>query len=210
MRVKTLTPRKCCLIGPLSALVFPLFLTGVLAGAAFAQAQTDSTAFPIGDDEIAMTFAKISERAARLEPMLGQLHPADWVTKGAADAYIAQWNTTLSQFRAVQADMAGLSQHPGHISDTMKSLFRLQSIHPMLDSLMGGTRKYQNPALADLIESVSSENTADIEKVERYLVQITNDQEQQFAVMDHEAQRCRATLSRQPAPAARNGTRKSQ
>jgi hypothetical protein len=185
----------------------PLFLASLFTGVAFAQSQP---VFPIGDEEIAMTFTKISQRAARLEPMLQQLHPNDWVAKGAADTYVAQWNSTLTQFRAVQTDMMALAQQPGHISDTMKALFRLQSIHPMLDSLMGGTRKYQNPALADLIESVASENTGDIDKVERYLVQITTDQEEQFGVMDREAQRCRATLSRQPVQPARNGTRKTQ
>lgn len=195
----------------LRTVFFTAVLPYVIATAcpAFSQTQAADAPFPIGDDEIAMTFTKIAQRAGRLGPMLEQLHPKDWVAKGAAETYVAQWNSVLTQFRAVQTDMTALAQHPGHISDTMKGLFRLQATHPAVDSLMGGTRKYQNPALADLIESVASENLADIDKVERYLVQITMDEEQQYAVVDHEAQRCRATLSRQPAQPSRNTNRKN-
>jgi hypothetical protein len=105
--------------------------------------------------------------------------------------------------------MNAMAQHPAHLTEAMKALFRLQGTQRLLDSLMGGARKYQNPALADLIESVASENTADIDKVQKYLVQTAEDQEQQFTIVDHEAQRCRASLSRQPAPAARS-SRKTQ
>ena len=181
----------------------------VLAGSALAQ---DAAIIPIADDEIAMTFTKISQRAGRIEPMVQQLRPADWLNKGAPDTYVSQWNSILAQYRAVQAEMSALAQHPAQITVTMKALFRLQAIHPLMDSLMGGTRKYQNPALADSIESVAAENVADIDKIERYLMQIAGDREQEFTIVDHEAQRCRAVLSKQPAnPAsARNNNRKTQ
>jgi hypothetical protein len=185
-------------------------LVQVLAAQVSPPGVTANTApFPISDDEISMTFTQIAQRAARLQPMLDQLHPSDWVAKGAADTYVAQWNSLVEQFRNVEVDMGSLAQHPGHLAETMKALFRLQSTHAVLDSLMGGTRKYQNPALADVIESVASENTGDVDRVERYLVQIALDKEEQLSVVDHEAQRCRATLSSQPAQPAR-ATKKSQ
>ena len=74
-----------------------------------------------------------------------------------------------------------------------------------LGSLMGGVRKYQNPALADLIESVAAEATGDIDHFEQHIIEMADAKEQQFALVDREAQRCRATLSRQPAaPPASN------
>jgi len=187
-----------------------LLLTGLSREAALAQQSGANSPAPyIADDEIAMTFNKLSQRALRMIPMLEQLRPNDWVAKGAPDAYTTQWNSVIQQFRAIETDMTALAQHPGKLTDTMKALFRLDATHPVLESLLGGTRKYQNPALADLIESVVSENTSDVDRVERYLLQLAADQEQQFAVVDREAQRCRATLSRQPAEPARNN-RKSQ
>jgi hypothetical protein len=155
------------------------------------------------DPEIVATFNQISKRAARLEPMLDQLHPNDWIAKGAPEAYVAQLKSTREQFQAIQSEMSGLAQQPDRLTESMKALFRVQATHQVLGSLMGGVRKYQNPALADLIESVAAEASGDIEKFEQYLVELAADKEQQLTVMDHEAQRCRATLLRQPAPPAR-------
>ncbi len=185
-----------------------LLLFSLTAGGGFAQQQPPPAPQPVTDEDIAMTFNDISQRAARIEPMLEQLHPNDWIAKGAAETYLAQWNSIRQQFHAIQSDMSALAQstpgqHPGQLSDSMKALFRLQSTHVVLDSLMAGARKYQNPALADVIESVASENNADADRVERYVLQLAGAEEEQFNVVDREAQRCRATLSRQPADPAR-------
>ncbi len=161
------------------------------------------------DDEVAAIFNRLSQRAARIAPMLEQLHPNDWIAKGAPDTYLAQWNSTREQFRAIQSDMSALAQHPEQLTESMKALFRVQSTNQALDSLMGGARKYQNPALADLIESVAAEANGDIDRFEKHLVELADETERQFTVVDREAQRCRANLSRQPAtPAGTN--RKSQ
>lgn len=175
-----------------------LFCSGV-----FAQQQ------PLSDDDVAAIFNRISQRAARLEPMLDQLHPNDWVSKGAPETYVAQWNSLKQQFSSVQSDLADLTQHPDRLTDSMKALFRIQAANVALGSLMGGVRRYQNPALAELIESVAAESGRDIDSFEQHLVEMADAREQQFTLVDKEAQRCRATLSRQPAsPPATN--RKTQ
>jgi hypothetical protein len=161
------------------------------------------------DQETVAVFNKISQRAGRIEPMLEQLHPKDWIAKGAPDTYLAQWTTTIEQFRAIQSDMSALAQQPERLTESMKALFRVQTTHRLLASLMGGVRKYQNPALADLIESVAAEANSDEDRLEQHILEMADEKEQQFAVVDREAQRCRATLSRQPAEPART-TRKPQ
>jgi hypothetical protein len=172
-----------------------LFLaTLVRPCAAFAQTMTDQ--------EIVAIFSQISQRTAQVEPMLEQLHPKDWIARGAPDTYVAQWNSTVEQFRAIQSDMSALSQHPERMADSMKALFRVQAAHQVLASLMGGVRRYQNPALADLIESVAAETRGDIDRFEQYLLELAGEKERQFTVVDREAQRCRANLSRQPAAPA--------
>jgi hypothetical protein len=175
-----------------------LLATIVFSSAAFSQ-QTISQQ-TMADQDIAAIFSRISQRAARLQPMLEQLHPNEWIAKGAPDTYLVQWTSTLSQFRAVQSEMSALEQHPERLGESMKALFRIRTTHRLLGSLMGGVRKYQNPALADLIESVAAEANGDIDRFERYLLQLADEKEQQFTVVDREAQRCRATLSRQPKP----------
>jgi len=85
----------------------------------------------------------------------------------------------------------------------------VQATHLALGSLMGGVRRYQNPALADLIESVAAEAAGDIDRFEKHILEMAAEKDRQFTLVDGEAQRCRATLSRQPAaPAGTN--RKSQ
>jgi hypothetical protein len=154
------------------------------------------------DEDVAAMFNRLSQGAARIEPMLEQLHVNDWIAKGAPDTYLAQWNSIREQFGAVQSDLSALTQHPDRFSDSMRALFRVQATQVALGSLMGGVRRYQNPALADLIESVAAEANGDIDRFEKHLVELADEKEQQFTVVDREAQRCRATLSRQPAPAA--------
>jgi hypothetical protein len=154
------------------------------------------------DEDVAAMLNRLSQGAARIEPMLDQLHVKDWLAKGAPDTYLAQWTSLREQFGAIQSDMSALAQHPDRLSDSMKALFRVQATQVALGSLMGGVRRYQNPALADLIESVAAEASGDIDRFEKYLVEVSDEKERQFTVVDREAQRCRAELSRQPAAPA--------
>jgi uncharacterized membrane-anchored protein YjiN (DUF445 family) len=131
--------------------------------------------------------------------MLDQVRPNDWIAKGAPDTYATQLASTIEGVALIQSDMQTLAQHPDRMSDDLKALFRVQAVHQLLDSLMGGLRKYQNPALADLIESVVAEDRADLDRLQQYVLQLAGDKEAQLTLMDREAQRCRATLSREPA-----------
>lgn len=186
-----------------------LFLAALILACGASAQQTNSLAGnsspSMTDEDVAAIFSRLSQRAARIEPMLEQLHPNDWIAKGAPDTYLAQWNSIREQFGAIQSDMSALAQHPDHLTESMKALFRVQATQVRLGSLMGGVRKYQNPALADLIESVAAEANGDIDRFEKHLLELADEKEQQFTVVDREAQRCRAALSRQPAaPAGSN------
>src|ERR1019366_5062537 len=148
-----------------------LFLISVLLlpFAAFAQ-QSAAQADPVSEDQIKAALAGVSQHAARIEPMLKQLNPADWVAKGAPQTYVAQWNSALSEIQSIRIDMANLGQRPDQMSDGLKALFRIGSYHQGLRSLMGAVRRYQNPALADLIESVAAEDQGDVERMQQYLL----------------------------------------
>src|ERR1017187_1502277 len=58
--------------------------------------------------------------------------------------------------------------------------------------------KYWNPAVADLLNSQMAENGANRERFQRYILDLAATHEQECAVMDHEAQRCRGMLAKQP------------
>ena len=162
---------------------------------------------PAADPQIVEAFNGIANHAARMEPMLQQLKPNDWVAKGAPDTYVTQFNSALEQIRSIQSDMSALAQHPDQMTECMKALFRVQASHRTLISLMEGLRRWQNPALAELIESVAAEDQTDLDQLEQYVLQLASEKDQQYTVVDSEAQRCRATLSRQPADTPKTNKR---
>ena len=152
------------------------------------------------EDQLKTLFQQIGGRAARLQPMMDGIHADEWVAKGAPDAYVAQNKSAREQLVAIQREMAGLAQHPDQMSDTMKALFRVQAFHRLLGTLLGGVRRYQNPAVADLIESVAAEDQADLDRMAQYLIDLAAQKEHELQVMDSEAQRCRGILIKQPPP----------
>ena len=111
------------------------------------------------------------------------------------------------QIEAIQTDLTDLTGHPDQMQDCLQALFRIQGFHRTLDSLLAGLRRYQNPALADLIESVAAEDQRDLEQLQNYILDLANQKDQQYQVVDREAQRCRAMLSREPAAAPKGARR---
>lgn len=168
--------------------------------AAFAQQPVGTPSFD--EQQITSIFNGIAQHSARLAPMLEQLKPGDWVAKGAPDTYVSQLARALDEMHGIEADMSALARRPDQMTDAMKALFRTQAAHQRIASLMGGLRKYQNPALADLIEAVAAEDQGEIAQLQQYLLELVTEKEQQFKVVDAEAQRCRGTLSRQSCPPA--------
>jgi Asp-tRNA(Asn)/Glu-tRNA(Gln) amidotransferase B subunit len=172
-----------------------LLATLLFSCAAFSQQQSPQAAAPrMTDQQIQSIFTGISKHTARIEPMIQQLHPAEWVEKGAPATYVAQWNSTIEQLNAIQTEMSALAQRPDQLIELMKALFRVQASQKVVASLMEGLRRYQNPALAELIESVAAEDQSSLDNFERYIVELANDRQQQFDVFEHEAERCRSTL----------------
>jgi hypothetical protein len=183
-----------------------LVATFVFSCAAFSQ--QPAPAIPrMTDVQIQSIFTGISKHTARIEPMIQQLHPAEWVAKGAPQTYVAQWNSTIEQLNAIQAEMAALAQRPDQLVELMKALFRVQASQKVVASLMEGLRRYQNPALAELIESVAAEDQSSLDTFERYLIELANDRQQQYDVVEHEAQRCRTTLFAPPSSTSKTTRR---
>lgn len=185
-----------------------LLIAAALTAVSCLAQQTAAAPEPVSDDQIKAALAGVAQHAERIEPMLRQLNPAEWVAKGAAETYVTQWNGALSEIASIKIDMTNLAQQPDRMSEGLKALFRIGSYHQELRSLMGGLRQYQNPALADLIESVAAEDQGDVDRMQQYLLELAADREQRFDLVNAEAQRCRGLLSRQPADPCRAPVRK--
>ena len=142
----------------------------------------------------------LSTQAQHLKPIMDQVQPAEWVSKGAPDAYVAQWNSTQSQIKYLIGSSEAFSRQPERLTLGLETYFRMQSVESALGSLTEGVRKYQNPALASIMQSVIAENSANRDKLRQYLQDLAKQKEDEFQVADREAQRCRAAMLSQPAP----------
>jgi hypothetical protein len=142
----------------------------------------------------------LSTQAEHLKPIMDQVQPAGWVSKGASETYIAQWNTAQAQLKYLLASSEAFSRQPERLPLGLDAYFRMLSVESTLGSLTEGVRKYQNPALASIMQSVIAENSTNRDRLRQYLLDLATQKEEEFQVADREAQRCRAALLQQPAP----------
>ncbi len=153
--------------------------------------------------EVRKQMTTLVDHVQRFDPLLAQIHPEDWVKKGAPQAYVDQLARARAEIGYLVGSTKQLADRPERMTTALETFFRMESVDAMLRSVAAGIRKYQNPAVADLLQSLISDTSSDREKLRQYLVDLAADREQQFKVMDQEAQRCRAALSHQASPSAR-------
>jgi hypothetical protein len=152
--------------------------------------------------DISQTLGSLASQAKRLKPILDQLTPQEWVAKGAPDAYVAQWRGALSELGYLTDSAKALEEQPERLTLALDLLFRVLALERRLNSLVDGVRNYQNPAVGDLLIGVLGENSANRDKLRQYITDLAATQEQEFKIVDQEAQRCRGSLGQQPAPKA--------
>ena len=182
-------------------LVFILSLTsGMVALGQTSQAPPSSEPGVASEWDARKLIDALNSQAQHLKPVVDQVQPAAWVSKGASDTYVAQWNSTQAQLKYLIAASEAFSRQPERLPLGLETYFRMQAVESTLGSLTEGVRKYQNPALASIMESVITENSTNRDRLRQYLQDLATQKEQEFQVADREAQRCRAALLGQPAP----------
>jgi hypothetical protein len=142
----------------------------------------------------------LSQQAEHLKPVIDQVQPDTWQSKGASETYIAQWSAAEAQLKYLLDSTDAFSRQPERLPLGLDAYFRMQALESSLGSLVEGVRKYQNPALAALMQTVVAENSTNRDRLRQYLQDLATQKEQEFEVADREAQRCRAALLQQPAP----------
>ncbi|HXP83553.1 MAG TPA: hypothetical protein VN841_02465 [Bryobacteraceae bacterium] len=149
--------------------------------------------------DVSQTIVALAEQTSRLKPLLDQVTPREWLNKGAPQAYVEQWQSAQRELADVQRVAQSLQKQPDRLTLALDTYFRVQSLETRLNSLVEGIRRYQNPAVGDLVVGVIGESAANRDKLRDYISDLANQKEQEFTVVDREAQRCRTNLNRQPA-----------
>jgi hypothetical protein len=149
--------------------------------------------------DIHKTLDAIALHADRLAPFVEQIHPENWIAAGAPQTYVAQAKTCRNEAKGVAAAARDLSRGPEKLTGALQLLFRIRTFETLLGSLGEGVRKYQNPPMAEMLNSALAENSGNLDRLQQYILELATAREQEFRVADQEAQRCRQSLSRQPS-----------
>jgi hypothetical protein len=144
--------------------------------------------------DVAVVLQEIERNASNLLPALEQVDARGWVARGASDTYLAQLESSKEQARALADGAKALARNPEKLEASLELFFRITGLETMFNSLQEGIRKYQGAQMAQSLAGVYAEGGANRERFRRYIINLAAQREQQFEVMDREAQRCRATL----------------
>ena len=175
---------------------YGLFTFAWIAASALAQTPPAGV---LQEWEVQKLLQNLETQTKNLPVVIEQVKPETWVAQGAPDTYVAQWKDGQAELKYLLRSSEELIKQPERLTVALETYFRMQALNTTLGSLIEGVRKYQNPALADLVQGVVNENSANRDKLRQYIQDLAAQKEQEFLVADREAQRCRATLLRQPA-----------
>jgi hypothetical protein len=140
--------------------------------------------------------------------VIERVKPDGWVANGAPQTYVTQWKTSQTELNYLLNSIDALAKQPERLPLALDAYFRMQAMESTFVSVMEGIRKYQNPAIADLLQGVVNENSINRDKLRQFLQELAIQKEQEFQVADQEAQRCRSVMMKQSTGSAAPGKRK--
>lgn len=135
---------------------------------------------------------KIGPEVEKLRPVLTQLQPEKWTAAGAPAAYEKQYKDCLASIGYVQSTAQRLADQPSKLSLAVETMVRLESLIQMATSVSQAVRRYQNPAVADLLDGEISAAGASRDWLRQHVSDLSNLREKELSVAEQEAQKCRA------------------
>ena len=140
----------------------------------------------------------VVEATHQLEPIMVRINPAEWTSNGAPPAYSFQLERIKNGVSYLVISAKQFSVDPQKLSAALDTYLRIQWLETQIGSLEQGVRKYQNPALADLLMAAVSDNAIARTQLQQYVLALASYRETEMKVMAREAQKCRVE-STQPA-----------
>ncbi|MCW5963588.1 MAG: hypothetical protein KIT83_06090 [Bryobacterales bacterium] len=145
------------------------------------------------------SIAAMAARMGEVKPILDQLKPAQWMEKGASEGYAQQLDGTRAELDGVEWSLGNLAGKPEKLSFAVDAYFRVQSFRSKVASINEAVRRYQNPAIAELIDAYLTDSSAAQIQLQTYLRDLSELKEAELEVMESEAQRCRVQqIQRRP------------
>jgi exonuclease VII large subunit len=151
--------------------------------------------------DVTKSVSELAAQVAQLKPLLAQLTPQAWVEQGAPAAYVSQWQSAQKELDYLDQTARTLEKQPERLTAALDVYFRLQGVEWRLQSLSDGARKYQDPADGDRLAQAVGADATKRDQLRQYITDLARQNEQEFAVVNREAQRCRDQLNQLPPPA---------
>jgi hypothetical protein len=121
---------------------------------------------------------------------------------------VKQLDGAQLELASLAAFAVQLEQQPQKLTVALETYFRLQSLEWRFESLIAVVNKYQDPAIADQLLSVLRGNSANRDGLRIYITELAARKEQEFNIVNQDAQSCRTQLSQIPTAARRTATGK--
>lgn len=139
----------------------------------------------------------VAEGAEPLRPLLDQLDPAKWEVPGGSDLYVLQLKEAQQALKDIGNVSARLAETPSRLTVALEALLRMEYLVARVQSLSEGVRRYQNPAIAEVIESVLVKAASSRDWLRAHVTEVAAVREKELAVAEKEAQLCREQTQRQ-------------
>jgi hypothetical protein len=164
--------------------------------------------------DIRTTVKVLNQQTAQLLPILDSLKVKEWTAAGASSVYEQQLDSAKVQLQGFSPAVTEFERHVEKLSSALDVFFRLQNLDAVLGSLTDGVTRYQNPALGELMQGILGQYQNSRQQLRQYMLDLATSKEQEYELMDREAQRCRGDLLRQsrsappppPPPASASAT----
>lgn len=148
--------------------------------------------------ELRPKIEKIPAETARLTPLLSRLQPEKWVSAGAPEAYARQWKDCLASISQMESIAARFAAKPLQLSLAVETLVRLETILQHASSISQAVRRYQNPAMAEILDGEILTAGISRDWLRQHVLDLSRHREAELEAAHSEADRCRALLSKPP------------
>jgi hypothetical protein len=187
-----------------------LFVT-VLAGPLTAQTATAEANGVTPEWDVRSYMSSLVADVQRMQSLLNRVDAPHWVKRGAPDAYIQQSKSSVEAIQHLVEATDALSREPERLPAALETFFQLERMELLVTSLNNGVRKWQSEYTANEISLALSANMVHRDRLRQHIRDLAAARENEFRIMNEEAQRCRGTLTKAaPAPPCRPAPRRSR
>ena len=142
-------------------------------------------------------------KPTRLLPVLDKVDAKAWVASGASDTYVAQLQSSKEQAKAVAAEAKALAANPERLSASLEVAVSDSGAGEYAGLAGRGDPEVSGRGGRTGAARVVAQGGANRDRLQRYIVNLAAEREQDLQVMDREAQRCRGILTQAPPKTGR-------